>query len=187
MSTKIHPSADVSPDAVIGDDCRIWQHCVITAGAVIGAGCKLAHNVFVEEGARVGDRVTIKDNVALYDGVVIGDDVFVGPNAVFTNVKTPRAFVSGKHRFLPTTVGAGASIGANATLVCGITIGDYALIAAGAVVTRDVPAYALVAGNPARQIGWVGRIGARLGDDLRCPETGEHYIEENGRLRPATV
>ncbi|MEQ8443902.1 MAG: acyltransferase [Alphaproteobacteria bacterium] len=191
MTVKIHPSADVSPDAKVGDGTVIWQHCVLTAGAVVGARCKLAHNVFVEGGASVGDGVTVKDNVVLYDGVQVSDDVFIGPNAVFTNHKTPRAFISGKDRFKATRIARGATIGANATIVCGTDIGEFAMIAAGAVVTRTVPAYALMAGNPARRMGWVSRAGARLGDDLVCPEQGEKYDLMEGPdgeevLRPAS-
>lgn len=180
----IHPSAEISDRAAVGEGTRIWQQCVLTAGARVGAHCKLAHNVFVEGGATVGDRVTIKDNVVLYEGVDVGDDVFIGPNAVFTNVKTPRAFVARKDEFQPTRISSGASIGANATIVCGVRIGAFAMIGAGAVVTRDVLDYALVAGNPARQIGWVSRLGRRLGDDLRCPETGECYKVTGSGLAP---
>jgi UDP-2-acetamido-3-amino-2,3-dideoxy-glucuronate N-acetyltransferase len=146
---------------------------------LVGARCKLAHNVFIEGGASIGDGVTVKDNVVLYDGVSVEDDVFIGPNAVFTNHKTPRAFISGKDRFQPTRIAKGATIGANATIVCGNRIGEFALVAAGAVVTRDVPAHALVAGNPARRVGWVSRFGVKLGNDLVCPETGERYEIRN--------
>lgn len=182
-STFIHPTADVSPDASVGDGSRLWQHCILTAGAKIGAECKLAHNVFVEGPASLGDRVTVKDNVALYDGVVVGDDAFIGPNAVFTNVKNPRSFVPRKDQFLQTVIGRGATIGANATIVCGVRIGAYAMIGAGAVVTKDIPDHALVVGNPSKQVGWVSRNGCRLGDDLRCAETGEMYEEYDGALR----
>lgn len=182
MSDLFHETAIISPEASVGTGTRIWQHCILTAGAVIGRDCKLAHNVFVENGVRVGDRVTIKDNVVLYDGLDIGDDVFIGPNAVFTNVLNPRAFVSRKTEFLSTTIGQGATIGANATIVCGVEIGAYALVGAGTVVTKPVPAHALVVGNPGRRIGWVGRMGNRLDDQLRCPDTGDLYEERDGVL-----
>src|SRR5581483_5514518 len=167
-----HPTAEIAPGASIGKGCVIWQHCIILAGARIGESCKLAPNVFVEDGAVVGNRVTVKDNVAIYSGVEIGDDAFIGPNAVFTNVLRPRAFISRKDTFLATKVGRGATIGANATIV-------------GGVVIDDVSAYALVAGNPARQIGWVSRSGARLGENLICPETGERYALTAAGLAPA--
>jgi UDP-2-acetamido-3-amino-2,3-dideoxy-glucuronate N-acetyltransferase len=182
MSFVAHPSAEVSPDAVVGDGTRLWQHCIVLKGARIGCDCKLAHNVFVECGVTVGDRVTIKDNVCLYDGLVIGDDVFIGPNAVFTNVRNPRAHVSRKDAFETTVIGRGATIGANATIVCGNTIAEYAMIGAGAVVTKHVPAFALMVGNPARRIGWVSAAGDILQDNLVCPSTGERYGLEGGLL-----
>jgi len=179
---QVHATAEIAPGARIGDGTVIWQHCIVLDGARIGRQCKLAHNVFVEGGVTVGDRVTIKDNVALYSGVEIADDAFVAPNAVFTNVRRPRAFIPRKSEFLATKIGKGASVGANATIVCGVTIGDYALIGAGTVVIEDVAAHALVVGNPARQIGWVSRSGARLDDNLKCPETGESYVLSGGGL-----
>ena len=179
----IHASAEIQDGATIGPGTRIWQHCIVMAGAVIGAECKLAHNVFVESGVVVGDGVTIKDNVTLYDGVTIGDRVFIGPNAVFTNVRNPRAFISRKLNYAPTAIGEGASIGANATLVCGVSVGCYALVGAGSVVTKNVADHEVVVGNPAKRIGWVGRAGVRLDDDLVCPETGERYEKtENGLM-----
>ena len=184
----IHPTAEIQEDARIGSGTRIWQHCIVMAGAVIGAECKLGHNVFVETDVVVGDGVTIKDNMTLYEGVTIGDRAFIGPNAVFTNVRNPRAFISRKQDYQPTIIGEGASIGANATLFCGVTVGRYALVGAGAVVIKDVADHALVAGNPARAIGWVGRAGVRLGDDLACPETGERYEKtESGLMLEDTL
>lgn len=180
----IHPSAEIAEGAAIGPGTRIWQHCIVMAGAAIGARCKISHNVFVESGVSVGDNVTVKDNVALYDGVIVEDDVFIGPNAIFTNVRNPRARIDRKDEFLKTHVLHGASIGANATLVCGITVGRYAMIGAGTVVTSDVADHALVVGNPGRRIGWVSTKGHRLGDDLVCPESGERYRQSGDELRP---
>ena len=176
MSFVAHPSAEISKDATIGAGTRLWQHCIVLAGARIGRDCKLAHNVFVEGGVIVGDRVVIKDNVCLYDGLEIADDVFIGPNAVFTNVRTPRAHVSRKDAFDKTRIGRGATVGANATIVCGNAIADYAMIGAGAVVTKNVPAFALMVGNPARHVGWVSSAGEILKEDLVCPRTGEKYV-----------
>lgn len=177
-----HPTSEVAPGAVVGPGTRIWQRCIVLAGARIGRDCKLAHNVFVESGVVVGDRVVIKDNVCLYGGLIVADEVFIGPNAVFTNVRTPRAAVSRKNQFERTLIGHGATIGANATVVCGHKIGDYAMVGAGAVVTADVSAHALVAGNPARRIGWVSKAGEILGADLVCPRSGEKYILVNSGL-----
>jgi UDP-2-acetamido-3-amino-2,3-dideoxy-glucuronate N-acetyltransferase len=171
-----HQTAEIAEGAIIGDGTWIWQHCIILSGAQLGSDCKLGHNVFVEGGVVVGDRVVIKDNVCLYQGLVIGEDAFIGPNAVFTNVRTPRAFVSRKNEFVVTPIGCGATIGANATIVCGNCIGDYAMVGAGAVVTADVVTHALVAGNPARHIAWVSKSGEILGPDLVCPRTGETYV-----------
>jgi acetyltransferase-like isoleucine patch superfamily enzyme len=146
------------------------------AGARIGADCNVCDHVFVESGAIVGDRVTIKNNVLLWDGVTIEDEVFVGPNAVFTNDRTPRAAVKKPPElFVPTVVRRGATIGANATVVCGVTVGRFGFVAAGAVVTRDVPPHALVAGNPGRAIGWACECGVRLPGSLTCPSCGRRY------------
>jgi UDP-2-acetamido-3-amino-2,3-dideoxy-glucuronate N-acetyltransferase len=186
MSFVAHPTAEVSPEAEIGAGSRLWQQCIVLKGARIGHDCKLAHNVFVEGGVIVGDRVTIKDNVCLYDGLEISDDVFIGPNAVFTNVRNPRAHVSRKAAFEKTRIGRGVSIGANATIVCGNTIAEYAMIGAGSVVTRNVPAFALMVGNPARRMGWVSAAGEILKDDLVCPSTGERYRLAGDVLLPAS-
>lgn len=186
MSFVAHPTAEISPHAEIGEGTRLWQHCIVTKGARIGRDCRLAHNVFVEGGVTVGDRVVIKDNVCLYDGVEIADDVFIGPNAVFTNVRNPRAHVARKDEFAKTKIARGATVGANATIVCGNTIAEFAMIGAGAVVTKDVPAFALMAGNPARRIGWVSASGEVLGSDLVCPRNGERYrIEGDALVRVA--
>jgi acetyltransferase-like isoleucine patch superfamily enzyme len=151
---------------VIGATTSIWHHAHVRAGARIGSGCVVGKNVYVDAGAVIGDRVKVQNNVSVYNGVTIGDDVFVGPSAVFTNDRVPRAF-NGEWSVIPTVVERGASVGANATIVCGTRLGEYAMVAAGAVVTRDVGAYQLVAGNPARHLGWVCRCGAVLS---RAPE-----------------
>lgn len=177
-----HPTAEIAAGASIAAGTRIWQHCVVLTGARIGRDCRLSHNVFVEGNVAVGDRVVIKDNVCLYDGVTLADDVFIGPNAIFTNVRNPRGFVSRKDQFERTVIGRGATIGANATIVCGNSVGEYAMIGAGAVVTKDVEKHALVAGNPARPIGWVSKTGEILGPDLVCPRTGERYVATKSGL-----
>ena len=179
----VHESACIDDGVTIGDGARIWHFCHVCANATIGAGCVLGQNVFVGAGVAIGAGCRIQNNVSIYQGVALEDEVFCGPSCVFTNVLTPRAFVERKTEFAPTHVGRGASIGANATVVCGVTIGRYAMIGAGAVVTRDVPDHALVVGNPARRIGWVSRAGERLEADLVCPRTGERYsLDANDRL-----
>ncbi len=178
----IHPSAVIDDGATIGPGTRIWHFCHILAGARIGARCILGQNIMVANGAVIGDGCKIQNNVSIYEGVTLEDEVFCGPSMVFTNVTTPRAFIERKEEFAPTLIRRGATIGANATILCGTTIGAYAMIGAGAVVTRDVPDYALVVGNPARMRGWVSRAGERLGADLVCPRTGERYRETEGRL-----
>lgn len=175
----IHPSAIVDPGATIGEGAKIWHFCHVSPGAVIGENCVLGQNVFVASGVSLGRGVKVQNNVSLYTGVVCEDDVFLGPSMVFTNVINPRSFVERKSEFRQTLVKRGASIGANATIVCGSTLGAYCLVGAGAVVTRDVPDYALVTGIPARQAGWVSRLGHRLSFEdgkALCPESGEGYI-----------
>jgi UDP-2-acetamido-3-amino-2,3-dideoxy-glucuronate N-acetyltransferase len=157
-----HESAYVDDGAQIGAGTKIWHFCHISSGARIGKTCALGQNVFVAATCVVGDRVRIQNNVSIYDGVTIEDDAFVGPSAVFTNVINPRSEVARKHEYMPTRVRVGATIGANATIVCGATLGPYAFVGAGAVVTHDVKAYALVVGVPAHQIGWMCRCGVRL-------------------------
>jgi len=189
-----HPSAVVDPTATVGAGTRIWHFCHVMRGARIGPGSMLAQGCFVGAGVVVGARVRLQNHVSVFEGVTLEDDVFVGPSAVFTNVRTPRAFVSrraaspGAPAFEPTLVRRGASIGANATIVCGTELGEYCLVGAGAVVTKSVPAYALVAGVPARQLGWVSRHGERLrfrGGRARCPVTGEGYVLRRGVVSPA--
>ncbi len=180
----VHPSAVVDEGAVLGEGTKVWHFCHVSSGAVIGAGCGLGQNCFVASTVRIGDGVRIQNNVSLYDGVVLEDHVFVGPSAVFTNVVNPRSEVAGKQEDLPTVVRRGASIGANATIVCGHEIGEYAFIGAGAVITRDVPAYALVVGNPARTLGWMCRCGERLPTSLACRACAAEYVLTDGRLAP---
>lgn len=183
MPTQIHETAIVDPGAVIGEGTRVWHWVHVCAGARIGRGCSLGQNVFVGNGTVLGDNVRVQNNVSIYEGVTLDDDVFCGPSMVFTNVHNPRSAVSRKHEYRATTVRRGATLGANCTIVCGITIGRYAFIGAGAVVTRSVADFALVAGVPARRIGWMSRSGGRLGDDLVCPLTGERYrLETPERL-----
>jgi acetyltransferase-like isoleucine patch superfamily enzyme len=160
----------------VGEGTRIWAFAHVMKGAKIGARCNVCDHAFIETGAVVGDRVTIKNAVLLWDGVRIEDDVFIGPNAVFTNVERPRAGLKKKREeFGETVVRRGATIGANATIVCGITVGEYAFVGAGAVVTKDVPAHAMVVGSPARPIGWACVCGARLPEGLTCAECGRAF------------
>ncbi|MEY4203400.1 MAG: hypothetical protein RL013_1103 [Bacteroidota bacterium] len=183
----IHPSAIVDPGATIGEGAKIWHFCHVSPGAVIGENCVLGQNVFVASGVMLGRGVKVQNNVSLYTGVVCEDDVFLGPSMVFTNVINPRSFVERKSEFRQTLVKRGASIGANATIVCGSTLGAYCLVGAGAVVTKDVPDYALVTGIPARQAGWVSRLGHRLSFEdgkALCPESGEGYILLGERCMP---
>ncbi|NHZ39326.1 acyltransferase [Massilia aquatica] len=185
----IEASAIVDRGAILGAGTRVWHFAHVCGGARIGAGCSLGQNVFVGNDVRIGDRCKIQNNVSVYDAVTIEDEVFCGPSMVFTNVWNPRAAIVRKDAYRPTLVKRGASIGANATIVCGVTIGRYAFIAAGAVVTRDVPDFALMAGVPARQTGWIGRFGERLAlprgadGDATCPYTGERYQVRGGVCR----
>lgn len=181
ISFTAHPSAIVDDGARIGSGTRVWHWAHICAGARIGTDCSLGQGVFVGNQVTIGDRVKIQNNVSIYDGVTIEDGVFCGPSCVFTNVINPRAEIARKSEYKTTIVRRGATIGANATIVCGVELAEYCFIAAGAVVNRDVLAYALMAGVPARRIGWMSRAGARLGDDLVCPLTGERYELTDGR------
>jgi UDP-2-acetamido-3-amino-2,3-dideoxy-glucuronate N-acetyltransferase len=178
----VHPSAIIDDDVLIGDGTRIWHFSHVLPGCVIGERCVIGQNVMIGPRVRIGDGCKIQNNVSVYEGVTLEDDVFCGPSVVFTNVRTPRAFIDRRTEFSPTLVRLGASIGANATIVCGATIGSFAMVAAGAVVTGNVPPYALVVGAPARFRGWVGRSGERLNSDLVCPRTGERYRIKNGDL-----
>lgn len=171
----VHQSSIVDDGVHIGDGSKIWHFCHILAGSRIGNDCVLGQNVMVGPNVQIGDGVKIQNNVSVFEGVTIEDDVFCAPGVVFTNVKQPRAFINRREEFAPTLICKGATLGANATVVCGINIGRYAFIGAGAVVTHDVPDHALVVGTPALQIGWVGIAGRRLSSDLVCPETGLKY------------
>ena len=173
----VHERAYVDQPSTIGAGTKIWHFCHVLANTTIGAGCSLGQNVMAGPDVSIGDGCKIQNDVSIYKGVTLEDRVFCGPSCVFTNVLTPRAGVERKDEFAPTLVREGASIGANATIVCGTTVGRYCLIAAGAVVAKDVPDFALMAGVPARRIGWVSESGDRLGPDLVCPRTGQTYRE----------
>ncbi len=185
-AASIHPSAIVDPGARLGAGTQVWHFAHVCAGATVGSACSLGQNVFIGNDVVIGNGVKIQNNVSVYDAVTIEDEVFCGPSMVFTNVFNPRAAVVRKHQYRRTLVRRGATIGANATIVCGVTIGQHAFIAAGAVVTRDVPAFALMAGVPARQTGWISRHGERLPLPLggpaqaECPHTGELYVLAKG-------
>ncbi len=181
----VHPSSYVDEGAVVGPGCKIWHFSHVMPGAVIGARCNLGQNVVVMGGTRIGDNVKIQNNVSIYEGVTLENDVFCGPSCVFTNVTNPRSHISRKHEYRPTLVRRGASIGANATVICGVTIGPYALIGAGAVVTSDVPAFGLMLGVPARRVGWICQCGERLhlsAGAASCGLCGATYREEQGEL-----
>jgi len=189
MGVTIHPSAIVDEGARIGKGTRIWHFVHVCAGARIGKGCSLGQNVFVGNRVVIGDNVRIQNNVSVYDEVTLEDDVFCGPSMVFTNVYNPRSAISRKDEYRKTLVKRGATLGANCTIVCGVTIGEHAFIGAGAVVNRDVPAFALMLGVPARQRGWMSCFGEQLdlpltGDGAaRCAHTGERYRLAGGRLQ----
>lgn len=178
----IHESSYVDDDVVIGEGTRIWHFCHIQKGARIGKNCSLGQNVNISNNVRIGDGVKIQNNVSVYEGVELEDHVFCGPSCVFTNDLTPRAkYPKGHKNYKRTIIKEGASIGANATIVCGHTIGRWAMIGAGAVVTRDVPDYALMLGVPAAQRGWVCECGFVLDDRLVCPSCGRMYLTEKSR------
>jgi UDP-2-acetamido-3-amino-2,3-dideoxy-glucuronate N-acetyltransferase len=181
----IHESAYVDDGATIGAGTKVWHFCHVLGGAVIGERCSLGQNVVVMNGVRIGTNVKIQNNVSVYEGVELEDDVFCGPSMVFTNVMNPRSHVSRKNEYKRTLVRRGASIGANATIVCGITLGEYAFVGAGAVVAKDVPAYALMVGVPARRVGWMCQCGERLPDSGagRCAVCGSTYESSGGVVR----
>lgn len=186
MNYFAHESAVIDHGCIIGNDTRIWHFSHIMSGCIIGENCNIGQNVVISPSVMLGNNVKIQNNVSVYTGVVCEDDVFLGPSAVFTNVVNPRSHVIRKNSFVKTIVRRGASIGANATIVCGNEIGRYALIGAGAVVTKPVKPYALVMGNPARQAGWVSEYGHKLKfDELGiavCPETGQQYQLTGGSV-----
>jgi UDP-2-acetamido-3-amino-2,3-dideoxy-glucuronate N-acetyltransferase len=189
VPTTIHQTAIVDPGAVLGEDCRVWHWVHVSGGARVGARCSLGQNVYVGNRVVIGDNCKIQNNVSVYDNVTLEDDVFCGPSMVFTNVYNPRSAVPRKDEYRDTLVKRGATLGANCTIVCGVTIGEYAFVGAGAVITRDVPAYALVTGVPARQIGWMSQHGERLALPLtgrgesRDPVTGDRYELVDGLVR----
>jgi UDP-2-acetamido-3-amino-2,3-dideoxy-glucuronate N-acetyltransferase len=194
MAVQIHPSAIVDAGAQIGEGSRVWHFAHVCAGARIGRGCSLGQGVFVGNDVHIGNNVKIQNHVSVYDAVTLEDDVFCGPSMVFTNVLNPRSAVPRKDEYKATLVQRGATLGANCTVVCGTTIGAFAFIGAGAVVTADVPAYALMVGVPARRIGWMSQHGERLalpasGDgeaicQAVCPATGQHYQLRGETLSP---
>ena len=183
---KAHSTAVIDDGCQIGENTSIWHFSHIMGKAIIGSRCNIGQNVFIADHVKIGNNVKIQNNVSLYTGVICEDDVFLGPSMVFTNVINPRSFISRKDEFKSTLVKKGASIGANATILCGITIGAYSLIGAGAVVLRSVPDHALIVGNPSRQIGWVSEYGCTLSFNLEgraiCDESGEVYYLKEGHL-----
>ena len=189
MAVRIHPTAIVDEGAVLGEGCRVWHFVHISAGARIGRDCSFGQNVYVGNHVRIGDRVKIQNNVSVYDAVTLEDEVFCGPSMVFTNVVNPRAAVARKDEYRRTLVKRGATLGANCTIVCGVTVGEHAFVGAGAVVNRDVPDFALVLGVPARHAGWMSRFGERLelplqGEgEARCAHTGDRYRLDGNRLQ----
>ena len=189
MGFYAHPTSIIDDGAQVGDATRIWHWVHVCSGAQIGTGCTLGQNVFVGNHVRIGNNVKVQNNVSIYESVLLEDDVFCGPSMVFTNVYNPRSSVIRRHNYQGTTVKQGATLGANCTIVCGVTIGEYAFVAAGAVIIRDVKPYALMAGVPARQIGWMSRHGERLKLPLggsafaRCPSTGGGYSLTDGSVQ----
>lgn len=186
MSYFAHPTAVIDDGCTIGEGVKIWHFSHIMSGCVIGDGCNFGQNVVVSPGVTLGKNVKVQNNVSIYTGVICEDDVFLGPSMVFTNVINPRSAIARKDEYKKTVVKKGASIGANATIVCGNDIGEYAFVGAGAVVTKEVPAYALVVGNPSKQIGWISEYGHRLQFDVSgmavCPESNEKYQLNNNKV-----
>jgi UDP-2-acetamido-3-amino-2,3-dideoxy-glucuronate N-acetyltransferase len=187
MTISVHSSAIVDEGAKIGDGSRVWHFAHVCGGARIGEQCSLGQNVFVGNDVIIGSNVKIQNNVSVYDAVTIEDDVFCGPSMVFTNVYNPRSSVTRKDEYRKTLIKKGATIGANSTIVCGTTVGEYAFVGAGAVVNKDVPDFALMVGVPAKQIGWISRFGERLELPLKgnaetlCPNTKEKYVLKDGK------
>lgn len=179
---SVHESSYVDEGALVGMGTRIWHFSHVMPGAVIGENCSIGQNVNIGKRAVLGNMVKVQNNVSIYDDVIIEDEVFCGPSCVFTNVINPRAFIERKHEYKKTLIRKGCSIGANATIVCGVTLGQYSFIGAGAVVTKDIKNYAMVYGNPARQRGWVCKCGVKLPESLICEECGHKYKENNEGL-----
>lgn len=181
-----HPTATIDPGAEIADGVKIWHYSHIMDGAVLGEKCNIGQNVVVSPGVTLGRNVKVQNNVSIYTGVICDDDVFLGPSCVFTNVTNPRSAVNRRSQYVSTHVGRGATIGANSTIVCGHDIGEYAFIGAGAVVTKTVPPYALLVGNPARRIGWMSEYGQRLefNDEgiAECPESHQLYQLKDNKV-----
>ena len=187
--TRIHPTAVIDEGCEIGSGTSVWHFTHIMSRSRIGRNCNIGQNVVISPDVTIGNGVKIQNNVSLYTGVTCEDDVFLGPSCVFTNVINPRSFIPRKNEYRKTLIKKGATIGANATIICGHTIGEYAMIGAGAVVTKDIPPYSLWTGNPARQRGWVSSAGHKLTFNKQgtavCPETGERYIMENNQVKQA--
>ena len=189
MNFYSHPSAIIDDGARIGDETRIWHWVHVCSAAVIGKSCSLGQNVFIGNKVSIGNNVKIQNNVSVYDNVTLEDDVFCGPSMVFTNVYNPRSAINRKSEYQDTLVKKGATLGANCTIICGVTIGRHAFVGAGAVVTKNVPDYALMVGVPARQIGWMSEYGEQLdlplegNTETQCPNSGENYRLENSRLK----
>lgn len=188
MTYDVHPTAIIDAGAEIGEGCRIWHWVHISGQAKIGMRCSFGQNVFIGNKVTIGNNVKIQNNVSVYDNVTLEDDVFCGPSMVFTNVYNPRSAISRKDQYRPTLVKKGATLGANCTIVCGINIGNYAFIGAGAVINRDVPDYALMVGVPGRQMGWMSQFGEQLDLPLKghaettCPYTGQVYCLDNDKV-----
>ena len=178
----IHKSSFCDKNIKIGENTKIWHFCHISENAKIGKNCVIGQNIFVGKNVVIGDNVKIQNNVSVYENVSIDDDVFCGPSVVFTNVKNPRSFVSRKHEFLTTKIKKGVTLGANSTIVCGITVGEYALVGAGSVITKNVKPHSLMIGVPAIQKGWVSFAGEVLGQNLICPKDGEKFKIVNDQL-----
>lgn len=186
MNYFAHPTAVIDEGCEIGNGTKVWHFSHLMPGCIIGENCNIGQNVVVSPKVKIGNNVRVQNNVSIYEGVICEDDVFLGPSMVFTNVFNPRSAVSRKHQYMPTLVKKGASIGANATIICGNEIGEFSFIGAGAVVTKPVSAYALVIGNPAKQAGWMSEYGHKLNFDKAglavCPESKQEYKLENGRV-----